>query len=156
MGFREDLEQETVKDLPIRKAVVVRAEMSVRETVQEMRAGSLGCAVVVDGQGRPQSIFTEQALLDLLNKQGSIDGHQVAELAETQFLCVQRSEPIRTVWNAVSKDGARFICVVDDEGKLVGLTGQRGLAEYISEYFPEQVMVQRLGSKPWMQQREGA
>ena len=53
-------------------------------------------------------------------------------------------------------DGLQFVCVTDDEGQIVGVTGQRGIAEYVAESFPQQVAVQRLGCTPWMQQREGA
>ena len=45
---------------------------------------------------------------------------------------------------------------VDDQGKLVGLTGQKGLMEYVAEHFPGEVMVQRVGEKPYTQSREGA
>jgi CBS domain-containing protein len=156
MGFREDIVRETVADLPIREVVSVQPEMTVRTAIEKMRDASLGCAIVVDADGHPQGLFTEQIVLKLLTQGVAIDEAKVGDHAQTEFDVVKSGESIQRVWDAVSRQGARFVCVLDAEEKLIGLTGQRGLAEYISEYFPNQVMVQRLGSKPWMQQREGA
>jgi hypothetical protein len=50
----------------------------------------------------------------------------------------------------------RFLIVVDDRGRLAGLTGQKGLMEYVAEHFPRQVTVQRIGCKPFLAEREGA
>ncbi len=80
----------------------------------------------------------------------------MSDFPDSKYLVVKTSDSIGRVWDAIVRDAYRFICVVDDEGKLVGLTGQRGLAEYVSECFPQQVMAQRLGGKPWLDQREGA
>jgi hypothetical protein len=50
----------------------------------------------------------------------------------------------------------RFVVVTDEDGKAIALTGQKGLMEYVAEHFPQQVMVQRVGVKPYSSQREGA
>ncbi len=50
----------------------------------------------------------------------------------------------------------RMLCVVDEQGRVVGLTGQRGLMEYVAEHFPGEVMVQRIGQPSYMSDREGA
>ena len=50
----------------------------------------------------------------------------------------------------------RFLCVVDENGQVAGLTGQRGLMEYVAEHFPGEVMVQRIGQPPYLSDREGA
>ena len=156
IGFREDLEQETIASLPLREAIVVHPDTVVRAAVAVMRHRSIGCAVIVDIGMVPTGLFTERSLLDALVQNASLDDRPVSDFAESNFLSVKRSEPVSRVWDAIYQDGLRFICVTDDQGKLIGITGQRGIAEYIAECFPQQVMVQRLGSTPWMQQREGA
>ncbi len=50
----------------------------------------------------------------------------------------------------------RFLCVVDEDRRVVGLTGQKGLMEYVADHFPRQVMVQRIGCTPFLATREGA
>ncbi len=50
----------------------------------------------------------------------------------------------------------RFVVVLDEAGKVAGLTGQKGLMEFIAEHFPGEVMVQRIGTKHYPEEREGA
>ena len=45
---------------------------------------------------------------------------------------------------------------VDDAGRVTGLTGQKGLMEYVAERFPRQIKVQMMSSKLHMNTREGA
>ena len=46
--------------------------------------------------------------------------------------------------------------VLDNDGKVIALTGQKGLMEYIADHYPGQIMVQRVGVPPYSQSREGA
>ena len=69
---------------------------------------------------------------------------------------VQKGDPISDVLEAMQLKNIRFLCVVDDDGRVAGLTGQRGLMEYVAEHFPGQVMVQRVGQPPYLSDREGA
>lgn len=156
MSFRDDLAEDPVRSLSLRDAIVVEPTTSLQDAVGLMREKSLGCAVIVDAAGKVSGIFTEQSLLEALAQSESLDGRPVSDFADPGFLVVSLSDPVSKIWNAVVHDGLRFVCVTDDENKLVGVTGQRGLAEYMAEYFPQQILVQRLGSTPWMQQREGA
>ncbi len=156
LGFREELEFDPISSLQLRNAIVVHRYTLVRAAVAVMRAHSLGCAVIVDQVRKPIGLFTEKSLLDVLVQNACLDDRPVCDFAEREFLSFKSSEPISRVWDAVVRDGVRFIAVTGEDGKLIGITGQRGLAEYISECFPRQTVVQRLSSKPWMRQREGA
>ncbi len=154
--FRDDIEHEPISSLPLREAIAVHAGTLLRAAVASMRHQSIGCAVIVRVGMIPVGLFTEKSLIKALVSHDSLDDHPVSQYADTSFVSVSASEPISRVWDAICRDGIRFVCVTDDEGKLVGVTGQRAISEYIAEYFPQQVMVQRLGCTPWMQQREGA
>lgn len=156
MGFREDLEQDQVSSLSLRDAIIVRSETTIGEAVGLMREKSLGCAVIVDPSGTASGIFTEQSLLAALTQHESLHEQTVGNFSDPGFLSLPSSAPIARVWDAIEQDGLRFICVTDDGGQLIGVTGQRGIFEYLADCFPQQVLVQRLGSKPWMEQREGA
>ncbi len=160
MGFRADIESEPVSELELRDVIVVRPETVIRAAVATMRNHSLGCAVVVDFEvkpaGPPVAIFTEQSLINAVLQGASLDDCTVGDFAESNFVSVKQSDPIAHVWDSIQETGARFVCVTDDGGDLVGITGQRGVAEYVCDYYSQQVVVQRLGSTPWMTQREGA
>ncbi len=85
-----------------------------------------------------------------------LDQCTIGAFPDSDFALVKQDEPIRKVWDAVVNEGKRFICVIDDDRHPVGMTGQRGLAEYVSDLFPREVLVQRIGGKPWMSTKEGA
>ncbi len=113
--------------------------------------------MVVDAEGKPIGIFTERTLIELLLQQPDNLGQiPVREHLETEWFCVRDSDPISTVLDLVQNRGARFVCELDEHGKAIGLTGQKGLSEYIADHFPEQVMVQRIGGQLGMETREGA
>ena len=69
---------------------------------------------------------------------------------------VSLADPISTVLDAMERANVRFVIVVDQQGQLAGLTGQKGLMEYVAEHFPGQAIVQRIGGAPYPTDREGA
>ena len=156
MSFREELSKETVSELPLRDAIAVDQHTVLRAAIALMRQHELGCAVIVDHLCRPTGIFTEQSVIRMLIAEASLDSQPVSDFADPHFFVVKQSDPISKVWDLIVGEAARFVCVIDDEGQLAGLTGQRGLAEYVCDCFASQIAVQRLGSTPWMLQREGA
>lgn len=133
MGWRESLSDEYVETLALRAAITVSSETIVRGAVAQMRFNELGCAVVVDSRQRPMGIFTERSVIDVLVEDVSLDDQLVGRFLDSKGLQVRRSDPMLAVWDTIQQRGFRFVCVTDDEGRLVGVTGQRGLAEYVAE-----------------------
>jgi len=157
MGLKENLQSETVSQLPCREAIRCLPETTVRQAVEILQSKRLGCAVVVDAGDKPLGVFTERTLIDLLLQQPeNLDSLRVGDYLEAEWFCVRSSDPIAAVLELVQNRGARFVVELDNEGRLKGLTGQKGLSEYIADHFPQQVMVQRVGGQPGMETREGA
>ena len=156
MGLHENIRTEPVSELPLRKAITIDPASSVREAIVEMKQERLGCVFVVDPEGRPIGIFTETMLNRLLLEGAwQLDELIEAHMAE-QVPCVTRTDPIAMVLDAMQIRDVRFVCVVNGNGRVVALTGQKGLMEYIAEHFPREVMVQRVGTPPFPHEREGA
>ncbi|MCA8999470.1 MAG: CBS domain-containing protein [Planctomycetaceae bacterium] len=156
MEFSSSLATDPVRSLPLREPPRISGSYSASAAIAAMRDKELGCAVIVDDQGIPEGIFTERSVIQILSEGRSLDVCTVRQCADSHFVVVREEDPVSVVWNAICNEHTRFVCVTDAEGKLVGLTGQRGMSEYVSECFPWQVAVQRLGATPWDQQREGA
>ncbi|MFV1964952.1 MAG: cyclic nucleotide-binding/CBS domain-containing protein [Pirellulaceae bacterium] len=156
MGLHTNMRTEPVERLHLREALLVQRDDTVREVVVRMREKQLGCVYIVDEQRKPIGIFTEHLLNRVLVENPSsldapVGNHMVS--AQTN---VKMSDPIVRVLSAMQGDDKRFVCVLDDEGRVAALTGQKGLMEYIGEHFPGQIMVQRIGCAPFIHQREGA
>ncbi len=157
MGLREDITHETIADLHLRPILTAKPDVSVRQAIQMMRDEKLGCVYVIDDDGRPLGKFNERQVLRLVHSCGSLDepvGNYIVNVPSEGLL--KLSDPISKLMNVMSTARLRFVCVVDDEGKVKALTGQRGLMEYITEHFPRLVKVQMMASKLHMNEREGA
>jgi signal-transduction protein with cAMP-binding, CBS, and nucleotidyltransferase domain len=156
MGLLESILSEPVSDLDLRPVVRARRGMTVREAVQRMRQASLGFVVLLDEEERPLHMFTERKLIKLCLASGNhlndtIDSHYHKPADR-----VKQTQPIGDLLDMMQKGGIRFVCVVDDDGRIVGVTGQKGVMEYLADHFPRLVKVQRMDAKLSMSQREGA
>ena len=156
MGLFENMNEETVSNLNLREPVLVKPEQKVRDAVQAMRDESRGCAILVDEDRRPVGMFTESMLTQMVSTMPSALDDPINKHAATHWPQVSLSDPINSVLDALEMKNSRFLSVVDDEGRITGVTGQKGLMEYVADHFPGQVMVQRVGHKPCMYAREGA
>jgi CBS domain-containing protein len=156
MGLQENLQAEQVCSLPLRDPVIVSPHTSIAEVVEAMKTQRLGCAIVVDADSKPIGIFTESQLVRLLAESQSNFGSPVSQVMSHNWPTVKQNAPIVDVLKLMRKHNVRFIIVINEEGQLAGLTGQRSMLEYIADHFPEQVMVQRIGGTPHLHNREGA
>lgn len=156
MGLSENLQQETVDRLALRKPVVGIATDTVEDLVQRMREAKLGCAVIVDDDRKPIGMLTESMLREILLHKPESLLETVAKHMSDRWPWVRLSDPVADVLEAMELKNVRFLCVVDEEDRLHSLTGQKCLMEYVADHFPSQVMVQRVGSVPTLHEREGA
>lgn len=156
MRLLDDMLEEKVSDLALRDPVVAAPGETIRQSIEKMRASRIGCVIVVDEANKPVGMFPEAKLRQLLLQNPNLLDERVGDHAIEDCACVNASDPIYHVLEGLQSKDVRFLCVVDDDGVLVGLTGQKGLMEYVADHFPGQVMVQRIGCAPAMHSREGA
>ena len=156
MGLQENLRNETVDKLELRKPLIADPGSRVRDAVTKMRDRGLGCVFVVDDDRKPLGSFTESMLTTMIaHHPEQLDDPIETHMAE-RVPWVSINDPIRDVLEAMQLNNTRLLCVVDGNNRVVGLTGQRGLMEYIAEHFPGEVTVQRIGLPPFSADREGA
>ena len=156
MGLYENMLTEPISQLALREAIMVPPEMSVRDAVLRMREKKLGCVIVVDENRKPLGMFNEAMLRHLLTEDREALDDSIQNRMAKQFPCAKVTEPVVTVLEGMQAENYRFMCVVDDGGRVLGLTGQKGLMEYVADHFPQIVMTQRAGVEPPSSAREGA
>jgi CBS domain-containing protein len=156
MGLRENMRNEPVSALALREPVTVGPGATIREAIEQMRKKKLGCAIVVDPSRKPAGMLTESMLTQLLARDQRVLEDRVADHMAERWPHVKLSDPIEDVLEAMHLKNIRFLCVVDEQGRLAGLAGQKGLMEYVADHFPGDVMVQRIGGAPFSDKREGA
>ncbi len=156
MGLEQNILNEPVSKLKLRQAITVDGRTSIQHATQLMRDAGLGCVVIVDDAGRPLGKFTERVLIDLLARDREALNQSVGDYMADTWDQVRLTDPIIRVVDALREHNLRFIIVVDEHDVAVGLTGQRGLAEYVADHFPHPVMTSRAGETQAMPEREGA
>lgn len=156
MGLKENLRGEPVSRLALREPVVATVEATVRDGILQMRQRALGCVFVVDGEQRPLGIFTEGMLRKMIATNPAAVDQPLRDHMARDVRWVRLADSVAKVLQAMQTEKTRFVGVIDAKGRLVGLTGQKGLMEYVAEHFPQQVMVQRIGGQPYLAEREGA
>lgn len=156
MGLRQDIILQPISELSIREAITLGPEATVRECADQMRRHKLGCVVVVDSEGKPVGKFTERLLMKFLVDHSHSLDEPVKGFMYQESNSMKESDTIARLLARMRTKMLRFVPVVDDAGKVIGLTGQKGLIEYIAEHFPRQVKTRELKSKLFMDQREGA
>ena len=155
MALQENLRNETVDKLKLRQALTARPGSLVRDAVTQMREHELGCVFVVDEDRKPVGVFTESMLTMMIAHHPEQLDDPIEKRMAKRVPWVSIKDPILEVLEAMQLKNIRLLCVVDENQRVVGLTGQRGLMEYIAEHFPGEVTVQRIGL-PYPADREGA
>jgi len=144
LGIRQHMTLETVAALAVRKPILVAPETPVRQVAASLRAKQLGCAFVVDAAGKPVGKFTQRQLLQLLVADSGKLDRPVAEVMYREVATVTADTPVADLLARMNQHQVRYLAVVDAQGRVTGLTGQKGLMEYIADHFPRYVKVQRM------------
>lgn len=156
MGLQENIRNEQVRKLELREPICVSPDITLRDAVGQMRERNLGSVIVVDEQRKPLGMFTESMLVEMLSHGTLQLDNPVGQHMAERCPWVRTDDPIADVLEAMQLKNIRMLCVVDEQNRVVGLTGQRGLMEYVAEHFPGEVTVQRIGQPPYLSDREGA
>lgn len=155
MGLFNNLKRDPVKSLNIRTPVCVRSDQLLSDVVRSLRKQHLGCAFVIDSNRKPIGMLTENMLTQIVAKNPDAMHDAVGDYAATHFPKVLETDAIATVLEALEVNNVRFLAVVNKADQIVGLTGQKGLMEFVAEHFP-QVPVQKIESPSNLPAREGA
>jgi len=156
MRLTHDILNVPVSELDRRELIAVRPTTTIRECLRRMRDKGLGCAFIVDHEGKPTRKFSEKQLMPLLAQGEAIMTQSVEPHGDDRFHTVTLQDPISKVIGSLTSGDQRYVCVVDDKGRAIALTGQRGVMEYLADHFPRSVKVLLMESKLYMDQREGA
>jgi len=156
MGLRDDLSNEPIGRLAICAGVRFPATAPVRAAVAALREEKQGCVIVVDSHGRPEGKFTEHQLAGLLSKGTAFLDEPISRHMRDAWAQVRLDEPITSMIHKLQDYHLRYVLVVDEQGKALGVTGQRALMEYISDNFPLQVRTSEMDAKVSIDTREGA
>lgn len=156
MGLYENMRREPLGTLSVRSVVTIDADATVRRACEIMRDADLGAVIVTDDGGVAVGMLNEKHLIRLLADRPEAIERPVHESMTTNLTRVRADQPIAELVAVMQDARLRWVCVVDDAGKPIGLTGLRGVMEYVVEHFPHQIKTEPITSHVTSGQREGA
>lgn len=155
MGLRQDIREQPVTELELRKVIRVAPTDTLRHAVDLMKKEQLGGVVVVDDEGKAKGQFTDRDLIRLLlDRPDPLDDPVELHMSEVR-VPIGQAEPISVIIDRMQERRARYGIVMNEDSQPIGLTGHKGIVEYITDHFPRQVKVQMMKSKLHMDEREG-
>lgn len=156
MGLKEQLQTTTVSQLNLRQPVTIHKTATVREAVTKMRSAKLGCIIAVDDDGKAGGIFTEGMLRNAVNESISVLDDRVENQMVARLPWVLPTDEASMVLDAMEEHNIRFIAVLDENYRTIGVTGQKTMMEFVAEVFPHEVMTQDATSIESSAKKEGA
>lgn len=156
MGLQKDMLTRQVRELPIQPGILVSPDTTVGEAIRRMVVNGQGSVIVVDKHGKPEGRFSEHQIANLIVNHPGYKDEAVSQHIREYWGCVSLADPIVTVSHKLQTYHQRFVVVVNEEGRAVGVVGQRGLMEYIADHFPYEVKAQSMDAAVAIDNREGA
>lgn len=156
MGLNEAIHQDPVSSLQTRSVTLVDFDETVRDAVSKMRYKRIGVVIVVDAGGKPVGMFNEKILIRILAERPAAMDEPVGEHLTSHIVTIRHGDSISKLIAIMQEFKVRWVCVVDDAGKPVAITGMLGVMRYFAEWFPHVVNAQSFESKLSIKQREGA
>jgi CBS domain-containing protein len=130
-----------IRGLPtLKDPICIGPQVSVREAVQKMSDGRVGCVLVEEG-GRLTGVFTERDLLTKVVAKGlDADRTPVKDVMTPDPECLTLGDGIAYALNKMSVGGFRHIPLVDENHRPAGVVAMRNIVDYIVDLFPNEVL----------------
>ncbi len=147
---------QTLKNALSNRGLVLDEQTPLAEVLHQMREQHQGC-VLVTRDGKLTGIFTER---DVLMK---VAGTKI-DLERTPIHPYMTRDPIRLredasvayALNRMCVQGFRHVPLTDEQGRPAGVVSMRNIIEYLSEFFPKDVLNLPPEPASGFRNREGA
>jgi len=156
MGLSSHLQQTLIKDTNTRPPVTIADSATVLEAVEVMRSASLGCVVVIDSEEKAVGMFTEGILRHGLNDSPTILDDNIKSQMVERLPWVSPTESMSVVLEAMEDNNIRFLAILDENHRVIGITGQKTLMEFVADTFPREILTQDPTSATISKRKEGA
>lgn len=129
-----------VKNLKLRKPVMVDIALSVREALTIMQSKKFGCVLVTRG-GTLAGILTERDIIaKALGEQKDLGKISVQEVMTPDPVTLQPEDSVAFVLNAMHVGGYRHVPIVDDRDRPLAVVSVKDIIGFIVDNFPEEIL----------------
>ncbi len=128
LGYEYFIEVKKVSEVMTRVLFTISKDMTVSQALSDMARESLSCLVIAQDD-RPVGILTERDVARLLVDRGDIWELKVEEVMSSPVHTLSKQTPVHEVARMMQQEKIRRVVVVDDHGRIVGLTTQSDIVK---------------------------
>lgn len=129
-----------VKNVRVRKPIVMNVGRSVKEAIALMQKKQLGCVLVVQEE-RLAGILTERdILMKVIGSGKDLSNVKVEDIMTPDPEAFQPDDSVAFILNAMSVGGYRHVPIVDEQNKPIAVVSVKDIVTFLVEHFPEEVL----------------
>ncbi len=128
LGYEYFIEVKKVSEVMTEVLFIISKDTTVSQALSDMARESLSCLVIAQDD-RPVGILTERDVARLLVDRGDIWELKVEEIMSSPVHTLSKQTPVHEVARIMQQKKIRRVVVVDDDGKIVGLTTQSDIVK---------------------------
>lgn len=129
-----------IKNVRVRKPIVLNSGRSVHEAVDLMQKKQHGCVLIVK-DGKLAGILTERdVLMKAIGSGKDMTKMKVDEIMTPDPEAFEADDSVAFILNAMSVGGYRHVPIVDEHNKPIAVVSIRDIVTFLVEHFPEEVL----------------
>ena len=128
LGYEYFIEVKKVSEVMTKVLFTISKDMTVSQALSDMARESLSCLVIAQDD-RPVGILTERDVARLLVDRGDVWQLKVEEVMSSPVQTLSQQTPVHEAAKIMQQEKIRRVVVVDEDGKIVGLTTQSDIVK---------------------------
>lgn len=129
-----------IRRLALGEPAVLKVGSTVQQAIKMMQEKHIGC-VLITKSGKITGIFTERDLLmKIIGKDKKLTASKVEDFMTPEPETLQRDDMIAFAMNMMHVGGYRHIPIVDDQNTPVAVVSVKDILDYLSRFFPQEVL----------------
>ena len=128
IGYEYFIKIKKVSEVMTKRLFTISKDVTVSQALSDMARESLSCLVVAQDD-RPVGILTERDVARLLVDRGDVWQLKVEEVMSSPVQTLSQQTPVHEAAKIMQQEKIRRVVVVDEDGKIVGLTTQSDIVK---------------------------
>ena len=129
-----------VKNLRLRKPVMIDMSQSVQEAITLMQLKQFGCVLVTRGDSLAGILTERDIMAKALGEQRDLDTIPVKEMMTPNPVTLQPDDSVAFVLNAMHVGGYRHVPIVDDRNRPLAVVSVKDIIGFVVDNFPEEIL----------------
>ncbi len=148
--------RETLKNALSNHGLILDEQTPLDDALRQMREHRQGC-VLATRDGKLSGIFTERdVLMKVVGTNIDLERTPIRPYMTRDPVTLQADAIVAYALNKMCLEGFRHVPLTDEEGRPVGVVSMRDIIEYLSGFFPKDVLNLPPEPTSGFRSREGA